>query len=77
MQVAASGSNSSVPRNKEQFRSHSLPLGAQLSAEWVVSAGVSAVPSAAPAQLLVTAQDASPVRHTPRVGVHVAANKNY
>ncbi|XP_013182105.1 PREDICTED: MLX-interacting protein isoform X2 [Papilio xuthus] len=65
-QVVASGSSSSVPRNKEQFRSHSLPLGAQLSSEWVVSAGVAAAPAAAPAQVLVAPQDASPVRHTPR-----------
>ncbi|KPJ15034.1 MLX-interacting protein [Papilio machaon] len=65
-QVAASGSSSSVPRNKEQFRSHSLPLGAQLSSEWVVSAGGTAEPAAAPGQVLVAPQDASPVRHTPR-----------
>ncbi|CAH2074106.1 unnamed protein product, partial [Iphiclides podalirius] len=66
-QVAASGSSSSVVRNKEQYRSHSLPLGAQLNAEWLVSVGApSTAPSAAPPQVLVAPLDSAPVRHTPR-----------
>ncbi|XP_049867161.1 MLX-interacting protein isoform X2 [Pectinophora gossypiella] len=47
--VGACASN--VARGKEQFRSHSLPLGAQLNADWTVSAPApqpAAAPAAAP-----------------------------
>ncbi|XP_068629575.1 MLX-interacting protein isoform X2 [Battus philenor] len=65
-QTSASSSNSLV-RNKEQFRSHSLPLGAQLNAEWLVSAGSSAAgPAPPPPPLHAAPLDSTPVRHTPR-----------
>lgn len=68
VQVTASGSSSSVVRNKEQFRSHSLPLGAQLNADWLVSVGApSTASAAAPTQVLLAPLDSTPVRHTPRV----------
>ncbi|CAG4981284.1 unnamed protein product [Parnassius apollo] len=68
-QVPANSSSSSTLRNKEHFRSHSLPLGAQLSADWLISVGApSSTPTAAtaPAPVLVTPPDATPVKHTPR-----------
>ncbi|XP_026742554.1 carbohydrate-responsive element-binding protein isoform X2 [Trichoplusia ni] len=44
----AGGAGGGAVRNKEQFRSHSLPLGAQLNPDWSVSAPSQAQPLDAP-----------------------------
>lgn len=44
----AGGAGGGAARNKEQFRSHSLPLGAQLNPDWSVSAPAQAQPLDAP-----------------------------
>lgn len=42
--VGAAGGLGAGGRNQEQYRSHSLPLGAQLGADWAVSAPAHAHP---------------------------------
>lgn len=62
------GSSGSMSRSdKEQYRSHSLPLGAQLNPDWSLSVATPAAPSGqavAPANMPV--QEATPSKHVAR-----------
>ncbi|KAJ8722770.1 hypothetical protein PYW07_003950 [Mythimna separata] len=64
----ASSSAGGVSRvNKEQFRSHSLPLGSQLNPDWSVSAPAPAQPAPAPAP--------APAQHEVSVSKHNARGR--
>lgn len=86
---AGSSSSASLPgsvvsRGKEQFRSHSLPIGSQLNADWSVStpAGVSASgpartpgpapgPATAPVAVVSTPHDSTVPKHAARVSINL------
>lgn len=58
--MSSVGSSPGAARSKDQYRSHSLPLGSQLNPDWTVSAP--AQPAPAPSAL-----DVSVAKHNARV----------
>lgn len=59
--MVAGASSPGPSRSKDQYRSHSLPLGSQLNADWSVSTAAPA-PAPPPPPLLH-----EPAKHTGRV----------
>ncbi|XP_061712203.1 carbohydrate-responsive element-binding protein isoform X1 [Cydia pomonella] len=62
---------STAARNKDQYRSHSLPLGAQLNADWTVSA-----PAPAPAPALAPAPAPAPAHLQTHEAAAAAAQRH-
>lgn len=73
--AGASISTRAIGGGKEQFRSHSLPLGAQLNADWTVSTPTGApspappTPTPAHSPIAVPPHDVTGNKHVGRVSI--------